>query len=69
MPKKLYSRVNCQFKNWEAHKRVLEREKIAEALKNEERLLSVYHSDVKGKFYIITEGDRSVTTVLFPREY
>jgi len=31
VPKKLYSRVNCQFENWETHKRVLEREKIAEA--------------------------------------
>lgn len=30
-PKKLYSRINCQFENWEAHKRALEREKIAEA--------------------------------------
>ena len=33
------------------------------------RLFSVYH-DAKGtKFWIITEADRSVTTVLLPRDY
>ena len=33
------------------------------------RLLSVYHS-VKGvKFWIITEADRSATTVLLPEDY
>ena len=40
-----------------------------EALRVGERLLSVY-SDCKGtKFWIITEWDRSVTTVLLPDEY
>jgi hypothetical protein len=33
------------------------------------RLLSIYHS-VKGmKFWIITEADRSATTVLLPEDY
>jgi hypothetical protein len=33
------------------------------------RLLSVYHS-IKGvKFWIITEADRSATTVLLPEDY
>ena len=33
------------------------------------RLLSVYHS-VKGvKFWIITEADRSATTILLPEDY
>jgi hypothetical protein len=33
------------------------------------RLFSVYHSLNGVKFYIITEADRSVTTVLLPSEY
>lgn len=33
------------------------------------RLLSVYHTDDGTKFWIITEWDRSVTTVLLPEDY
>jgi len=33
------------------------------------RLLSVFHTKAGTKFYIITEHDRSVTTVLLPEEY
>lgn len=33
------------------------------------RLFSVYHSSAGTKFWIITEADRSVTTVLLPEEY
>lgn len=33
------------------------------------RLLSAYTSSSKVKFWIITEWDRSVTTVLLPSEY
>lgn len=33
------------------------------------RLLSVYHDSKGVKFYIITEWDRSVTTILLPEEY
>lgn len=33
------------------------------------RLLSVYRSSKGVRFYIITEADRSVTTVLLPEEY
>lgn len=32
------------------------------------RLMGTYKT-CKGKVWIITEADRSVTTVLFPREY
>lgn len=39
------------------------------ALKNSERLFSVYHSQEEQKFYIITEWDRSVTTILLPEDY
>lgn len=40
-----------------------------EALRDGERLLSAY-SDCKGtKFWVITEADRSMTTVLLPAEY
>lgn len=33
------------------------------------RVMSVYHLDGGGKIWIITEGDRSATTVLLPDEY
>lgn len=33
------------------------------------RLLSVYHSAAGTKFWIITEADRSSTTVLLPEDY
>lgn len=39
------------------------------ALKHGERLLSVYHSFDGTEFYIITEWDRSLTTVLLPEDY
>jgi hypothetical protein len=38
------------------------------ALKNDLRLLGKY-STSEGPIYIITEWDRSVTTILFPDEY
>jgi len=40
-----------------------------EALKKGDRLLSVYHSSEGTKFWVITEWDRSATTVLLPEEY
>ncbi len=39
------------------------------ALDEGTRLVSVYHSAQKAKFYIITEWDRSLTTVLLASEY
>ena len=39
------------------------------ALREDTRLVSVYHSSVGVKFYIITEWDRSYTTILLPSEY
>lgn len=33
------------------------------------RLLSAYHTESGVKFWIITEADRSATTVLLPAEY
>lgn len=39
------------------------------ALEHGNRLLSVYHSSNGTKFYIITEHDRSLTTVLLPEDY
>ncbi len=40
-----------------------------DALTNGDRLLSSYR-DIKGtKFWIITEADRSVTTILLPEDY
>ena len=40
-----------------------------ESLKCGSRLLSVYRSQAGEKFWIITESDRSVTTVLLPEDY
>ena len=39
------------------------------ALEHGSRLFSAYHSSTRVKFWIITEWDRSVTTVLLPSEY
>ena len=39
------------------------------ALRNEGRLFSAYRSASGTRFYVITEWDRSVTTVLLPSEY
>ena len=39
------------------------------ALLEDTRLVSVYHSSAGEKFYIITEWDRSLTSILLPSEY
>ena len=39
------------------------------ALENQLRLVSVYHTKQGVKFYVITEWDRSYTTILLPEEY
>ena len=38
-------------------------------LRDGTRLLSVYHTPDKTKFYIITEADRSATALLLPGDY
>jgi len=40
-----------------------------EAVRDGERLLSVYRTANDEKFWIITERDRSVTTILMPEDY
>jgi len=39
------------------------------AVKNDERILSAYTSSIGDKFWVITEADRSYTTVLLPEDY
>lgn len=39
------------------------------ALKRGERILGVYSDRNGNKFWIITEADRSVTTILLPEDY
>jgi hypothetical protein len=39
------------------------------ALIERTRLWSVYHAESGTKFWLITEADRSVTTVLLPADY
>jgi hypothetical protein len=46
--------------DWQANER---------ALRTQERLLSVYRTAVGERLWIITEADRSVTTLLLPEEY
>ena len=46
-----------------------DREANERALENGERLLSVYRSEAGEKFYVITEWDRSATTLLLPEDY
>lgn len=40
-----------------------------EALRRGQRLLSAYHTRLNAKLWVITEWDRSVTTLLLPEEY
>ena len=40
-----------------------------DAIKNGRRVMSVHHTSQGEKLYVITEADRSVTTVLLPEEY
>ena len=40
-----------------------------DALRSGERLLSVYQSATGTTFWVLTEADRSVTTVLLPDDY
>ena len=46
-----------------------DRKKNELALKEELRLLSVFQTKANVRFWIITEADRSATTVLLPEEY
>ena len=39
------------------------------SLREGHRLLSVYHTSRGTKYWVITEWDRSVTTLLLPEEY
>jgi hypothetical protein len=40
-----------------------------EGLENGGRLLSAYRTTLGERIWVITEGDRSVTTLLLPDEY
>lgn len=51
---------DCCPEDWESNE---------EALRDGFRLFSVYRSGRHEKFWIITEADRSVTTILLPEEY
>ena len=46
-----------------------DREANDRALIEGTRLVSVYHAANGIKFYLVTEADRSVTTVLLPEDY
>jgi hypothetical protein len=46
-----------------------DRRQNASALNNGSRLFSAYQAEDSTKFWIITEADRSVTTILLPLDY
>lgn len=46
-----------------------DRQSNEEALLQQFRLFSIYHASGETKFWIITEADRSYTTILLPEEY
>ena len=46
-----------------------DRQENESSLQNGFRLLSVYRSAAGVKFWLITEADRSVTTILMPEDY
>ena len=56
---------NCDWGDLEEE----DREVNNQALKDGDRLFSAYHDSNNVKFWIITEADRSVTTVLMPEDY
>lgn len=51
---------DCCPEDWEAND---------QALKDRSRLFSVYHDRAGTKFWVITEADRSATTILLPSDY
>lgn len=51
---------DVESEDWQANER---------ALREGGRLFSVYHSRNAVKFWIITEHDRSLTTILLPEDY
>jgi len=46
-----------------------DRQANLQALVSGQRLLSAYHLSNHGRIWIITEADRSATTILLPEEY
>ena len=48
------------FQDWESND---------QALTDETRLFSVYRTQLDERIWVITEADRSVTTLLLPEEY
>lgn len=51
---------DCCPEDWEANQL---------AIQEQERLFSVYHDRNGVRFWVITEWDRSATTILLPDEY
>ena len=57
--------VNCDWGELDK----LDSKSNTEALYKQERIFGAYTNDEGEKIWIITEWDRSVTTILFPYEY
>ena len=65
---RIYALVQHSAGNWGD---VVEEDKQAndEAVENDGRIFSAYSSNDGTKFWVITEADRSSTTLLLPSEY
>ena len=61
----LLRHIDCDWGDVDPEKRV--RNNVA--LMEGSRLLSVYQTEDGEKFWIITEADRSATTILLPEDY
>ncbi len=57
--------ANCDWGQLDEH----DRAENDRALQNGTRVLSAYDSQNGTRFWVITEHDRSVTTILLPQEY
>jgi len=64
--------ISTAFRRYQLHDwgKLCEEDRLQndEAMQNGERVLAAYPT-TKGTVWIITEWDRSVTTILFPSEY
>ena len=63
--KAFFRHLHCDWGDTCDHDRGLNEQ----ALSSGDRLFSVYHSAEGQKFWIITESDRSATTILLPEDY
>ena len=65
IPRALHRHGSCDWGDVDEH----DRKQNDQALAQNGRLLSVYRDRNGVKFFVITEADRSATTILLPEDY